>query len=210
MNKITFSPSIFTLKEIQLKTPKNRKVESTTAFQSVLETCHEENLTEQDIEFLIELYNKTKELYVRNTILKILVWYEQCNLKDFFLQAFSKERYLDMRLWAIRGYTNYAQEKDVEKVILKFQVTLMKRMQSTPYNYQEYEQIRSVFGLPYLIKRFGYDCFIKAYEQEEIQYNAMPDAFKGYFTLDDKGNHVSLKAREEIDELQNNFFKNNK
>lgn len=35
----------------------------------------------------------------------------------------------------------------------------------------------------------------------------MPDAFKGYFTLDDKGNHVSLKTREEIKILQDNFYK---
>lgn len=198
------SDSILKLKQLQID--KKKRAENSVEFFEILQSCMNEKLTEKDAEFLVELYSSSKNLSTRNIILKILVWYEQYNLESFFLQAFKKERYLDMRLWAIRGYANYATETEVEKLMSKFHEILVKRPENTPYNYQEYEQIRSVFGLPYLIERFGYPCFIKAYEQEEQQYNAMPDAFKGYFTLDDKGNHVSLKTSEEIDKLWNDFY----
>lgn len=136
-------------------------------------------------------------MYIRNTILKALVFCEDINLIDFFFKAFKKERYLDMRLTAIRGYAKYATENEVEKLMSKFTEILMKRPESTPYNYQEYELLRSAFGLPYLVDTYGYDCFIQAYEQEEKQYHAMPDAFKGHFTLNERGDIVQLRSLAE-------------
>lgn len=38
----------------------------------------------------------------------------------------------------------------------------MKYLTTTPYNYQEYEFLRSAFGLPVLIKKYGYPYFEKA------------------------------------------------
>lgn len=176
-------------------------------FQQTLEKCRDVALSNTDVEFLSELYFVSKNLYIRNTILKSLVFCDDINLKDFFFKAFKKERYLDMRLTAIRGYASYATENEVEKLMSKFTEILMKRPESTPYNYQEYEMLRSAFGLPYLVDRYKYACFIQAYAQEEEQYNAMPDAFKGHFTLDERGNPVQLRSLTETKKMLDGFWR---
>ena len=188
------------------KMSQKKGFENKTDFQQLLEKCKTIALSSADVEFLTELYSLAKNLYIRNTIMMSLVFCEDIDLKDFFFKAFKKERYLDMRLTAIRGYANYATEKEVEKLMSKFIEILMKRPENTPYNYQEYELIRSAFGLPYLVNRFGYDCFIQAYAQEEKQYNAMPDAFKGHFTIDEKGNSVQLRSSEETAKMIDEFW----
>lgn len=73
-----------------------------------------------------------------------------------------------MKLWAIRGVTNYAEETEVEKLMSKFYNILIKYPQSTSYNYQEYEQIRSVFGLPYLIERFVMIVLLKPLNRKKF------------------------------------------
>jgi hypothetical protein len=113
---------------------------------------------------------------------------------------------LDMKLKAIRGLANYATEAELEQITEHFLELLMKRPENTPYNYQEYEFIRSACGLPFLIKKYGYSCFEKALMQEEKQYNAMPDAFKGHYTFDEDGNIIELRNPEEAKEMLNNFF----
>ncbi|WP_018758513.1 hypothetical protein [Paenibacillus terrigena] len=188
------------------KMSQKKGFENKTDFQQLLEKCKTIALSSEDVEFLTELYSLAKNLYIRNTIMMSLVFCEYIDLKDFFFKAFKKERYLDMRLTAIRGYANYATEKEVEKLMSKFIEILMKRPENTPYNYQEYELIRSAFGLPYLVNRFGYACFIQAYAQEEQQYNAMPDAFKGHFTIDEKGDSVQLRSSEETKKMIDEFW----
>jgi len=188
------------------KMSQKKGFENNTDFQQLLEKCKTIALSSEDVEFLTELYSLAKNLYIRNTIMMSLVFCEDIDLKDFFFKAFKKERYLDMRLTAIRGYANYATEKELEKLMSKFIEILMKRPENTPYNYQEYELIRSAFGLPYLVNRFGYACFIQAYAQEEKQYNAMPDAFKGHFTIDEKGNSVQLRSSEETAKMIDEFW----
>ncbi|AJS57229.1 hypothetical protein [Paenibacillus sp. IHBB 10380] len=188
------------------KMSQKKGFENKIYFQQLLEKCKTIALSSADVEFLTELYSLAKKLYIRNTIMMSLVFCEDIDLKDFFFKAFKKERYLDMRLTAIRGYANYATEKEVEKLMSKFIEILMKRPENTPYNYQEYELIRSAFGLPYLVNRFRYACFIQAYAQEEKQYNVMPDAFKGHFTIDEKGNSVQLRSPEETTKMLDEFW----
>ena len=191
---------------VELKKMSQKKgFENKDDFQQLLEKCKDIELTSTDVDFLTELYFPAKNLYIRNTILKALVFCEDINLKDFFLKAFKKERYLDMRLTAIRGYAKYATENEVEKLMSKFTEILMKRPESTPFNYQEYELLRSAFGLPYLVDKYGYDCFIQAYEQEEKQYHAMPDAFKGHFTLNERGDIVQLRSLAETKRMLDGF-----
>jgi len=113
--------------------------------------------------------------------------------KDFFLKAYKKERYLDMRLTAIRGYAAFASEEEVAVLMNKMLEILKKRSETTPYNYEEYEILRSAFLMPYLVGKYPYDCFEKFNEQLEKQYNAMPEVFKGIFTCNDKGEHIQLK-----------------
>jgi hypothetical protein len=64
-----------------------------------------------------------------------------------------------MKLIAAHGYANYASEEELDHIMEHFMKILKKRSELTPYNYQEYEFIRSACGLPHLIKKFGYACF---------------------------------------------------
>ncbi|WP_303985608.1 hypothetical protein [Niallia circulans] len=140
----------------------------------------------------METYFNTKDIAKRNALLKQLVFDLPDDGKDFFLKAYKKERYLDMRLTAIRGYAGFASEEEVAILMNRMLEILTKRPESTPYNYQEYEILRSAFLLPYLLEIYPYDCFKKFNEQLEKQYDAMPDVFKGIFTCNDKGEHIQL------------------
>ncbi|WP_311080805.1 hypothetical protein [Paenibacillus polymyxa] len=73
---------------------------------------------------------------------------------------------------------------------------LIKRPETTPYNYQEYEFLRSAFGLPLLIKKYGYPCLKKALQQVEEQYQNMPEAFRGHFTFDENGKAVQSSPND--------------
>lgn len=167
-----------------------------------------ESFTIEDTNFFIDYYKTVKDIFSRNQILQAFVL--QCqkyDLKEFFLSAFKKERYLDMRLTAIRGYAIYASEKEISPLMKKFIDILVKIPSRTPYNYQEYEMLRSKFGLPYLVEQYRYDCFKEALDQLEKQYNDMPDECKGFFTLDENAIYVALMTREEIDENLDVLFK---
>ncbi|MCR8744305.1 hypothetical protein [Romboutsia lituseburensis] len=167
-----------------------------------------ESFTTEDTNFFIDYYRNIKDIFSRNQILQAFVL--QCqkyDLKEFFLRAFKKERYLDMRLTAIRGYAIYASEKEIAPLMKKFIDILVKIPSRTPYNYQEYEMLRSKFGLPYLVEQYRYDCFKEALNQLEKQYNDMPDECKGFFTLDENGIYVALMTREEIDKNLDILFK---
>ena len=154
---------------------------------------------------LMEEYFQTKDLYARNQILKQLI----CDLpndgKEFFLKAFKKERYLDMKLSAVRGYSAYADEKEVELLMSKMLELLKKRPKKTPYDYQEYENMRSIFLMPYLLKHYDYECFYLFNKQLEKQYNDMPDCFKNIFTLDENGNMYSIRDPEEVTKSWEDF-----
>lgn len=167
-----------------------------------------ESFKVEDINFFIHYYKTVKDIFSRNQILQAFVL--QCqkhDLKEFFLSAFKKERYLEMRLTAIRGYANYVSEKEISPIMKKFVDILVKIPSHTPYNYQQYEMLRSKFGLPYLVEKYKYDCFKEALDQLEKQYNDMPDACKGFFTLDENGIYVSLMSKEEIDKHLDVLFK---
>ncbi len=83
---------------------------------------------------------------------------------------------------------------------------LIKRPETTPYNYQEYEFLRSAFGLPLLIKKYGYPCFEKTHQQVEKQYQDMPEAFRRHFTFDETGKAVQLRTPSETKQMIERFF----
>lgn len=141
---------------------------------------------------ITEKYFNTKDIAKRNALLKQLIFDLPEDGKDFFLKVYKKERYLDMRLTAIRGYAAFASEEEVAVLMKKMLEILRKRSESTPYNYQEYEILRSAFLMPYLLEKYPYECFLKFNEQLEKQYQAMPEVFKGIFTCNDKGEHIQL------------------
>lgn len=70
-------------------------------------------------------------------------------MKEFFANAYKKERHLDMKIYALRGLSNFMEEKKIAKLLDKFNQTLAKRQDTTPYNYQEYELLRGKNALPF-------------------------------------------------------------
>ena len=157
-------------------------------------------------ENLMESYFQEKEVSKRYEILKQLLLDTPANAKDFFLKAYKKERYLDMKLSAVRGYAVYATEEEVEALMNKLLELLKKRTEKTPYNYTEYEPMRSVFLMPYLLNHYDYECFRVFNNQLEKQYDDMPNCFKGIFTLDEFGNVRSLRDKEEVEKSWRDFW----
>lgn len=131
-------------------------------------------------------------------------------LKDFFNEAYKKLRYLDMKINALRGLAQFISEKEVEKLLQKFNVTLKKRQETTPYNYQEYSLLKGKHALPYLVLKYNYSCLKETLNQVNEQYDAMPDSFKGILTTDAKGEIVSLKTPSETSKIIQSFFDSNK
>lgn len=157
-------------------------------------------------EELMKSYLREKEVTKRNEILKQLLLDIPVDAKDFFLQAFKQERYLDMKLSAVRGYAVYATEAEILTLMSKLLELLKKRPEKTPYNYTEYEPMRSVFLMKYLLKHYDYECFRVFDIQLEEQYNDMPDCFKDIFTLDELGNVCTIRDKEEVEKSWRDFW----
>ncbi|WP_435925636.1 hypothetical protein [Paenibacillus sp. DYY-L-2] len=180
--------------------------ENDPKFISALDNVDYEFLTTDEASVIELMYFKLKNNATRYKILYGLTRCNTLELKEFFQSAYKKERYLDMRLTAIRGLAYYASEEEIDKVMSHFLKILIKRPESTPYNYEEYEYLRSSFGLPFLIKKYGYPCFEKVLQQVEKQYQAMPDAFKGHFTVDEDGKIVLLRSPKEKKQMMDRFY----
>lgn len=179
-------------------------------FTKALFSLDKKNIDQTNFSNLIRIYTSTKELSIRNQILKLLYDFDFSALKDFFNLAYKKERYLDMKINALRGLAKFVSEQEIEKLLQKFNVTLKKRQENTPYNYQEYELLRGKHALPYLVKKYNYSCLKETLDQVNKQYEVMPEAFKGIFTTDENGEIVSLKKPEEASKSISDFFESNK
>jgi hypothetical protein len=159
-----------------------------------------------NVDYLTTIYHSTKKLDFRYQILKLLYDFDCEKLKDFFTDAYKKERYLDMKICALRGLSNFINENEVTNLLLKFNEILAKRPENTPYNYQEYELLRGKNALPFLVEKYGYRCFVETLELVNKQYNEMPSAFKGHFTIDENGETVFLRTPEESKALLDKFW----
>ncbi len=151
-------------------------------------------------------YFETKDISKRNKLLRESALIYPPDAKDFFYRAFKRERYLDMKLTAIRGYAFYASEEEVEIVMSKMLELLKRRPERTPYDYQEYEPMRSKFLMPYLVKKYNYQCFKDFNEQLKKQYDAMPDVFKNIYSCDENGNTYTIRDPKEVTETFNKFY----
>jgi hypothetical protein len=115
-----------------------------------------------------------------------------------------------MKIYALRGLSNFIGEKEIAKLLEKFNLTLAKRQETTPYNYQEYELLKGKNALPFLVEKYGYSCFKETLEQVNKQYDAMPEAFKGHFTTDENGESVMLRKPEEIKTIMDKFWEDDR
>ncbi|MCU7741427.1 MULTISPECIES: hypothetical protein [Priestia] len=160
----------------------------------------------EDFEALRYLYFKVKDISLRHKLLLVLRDIYNSQLSEFFRKAYKKERSLKMKLIAVRGLVKYVEEHEISKIMSHFMKILIKRPEHTPYNYKEYEYLRSPSGLPYLIKEYGYNCFHQVLEQVEKQYDAMPFQFKNHYTYDANDNIVELRTPDEMDQMIEEFF----
>jgi hypothetical protein len=180
---------------------------SNKEFRSALFSLDKNSIDKNNFVHLARIYSATKQLDLRNKVLSLLYDFDFPQLKDFFDSAYKKERYLDMKIYALRGLSQFISEKDIEKLLHKFNLTLLKRQETTPYNYQEYEILRGQNSFPYLLEKYNYNCFKETLNQVNKQYNEMPDAFKGHFTIDEKGQVVLLRSPQESSKMIKDFFK---
>lgn len=93
----------------------------------------------------MQRYFAEKNVARRSALLRELVFACPPEGKEFFRRAFQKERYLDLKLTAVRGYAFYASEDEVVPLMEKLLALLQKRPERTPYDYQEYEVMRSQY-----------------------------------------------------------------
>lgn len=182
----------------------HRNQEFYTAFLELTPDC----ITAVTSRIVEQIYQTTKLVEFRKQSLKLLCQKDFDHLAEFFQSAYKRERYLDMKILALRGLAQFISEKEIEKLLTKFNTTLKKRPQSTPYNYQEYELLKGKNALPYLVDRYNYPCFQETLEIVERQYDEMPDAFKGHFTVDSEGGIIQLRSPEKSRKMMDEFFKN--
>jgi len=175
-------------------------------FRAALFSLDKSMIEEEHLACLFQIYTNTKQLDSRNKILKLLYDLDYEPLHAFFEMAYKKERYLDMKIYALRGLSQFAQEKELDKILQKFRQTLAKRQETTPYNYQEYELLKGKNALPYLVDKYQYACLRETLAQVNSQYEAMPDAFKGHFTTDEQGEIVQLRKPEESNRILTEFW----
>lgn len=179
-------------------------------FRDALYQLDTENLTSENTDVLIKIYKTTKQIDYRNRILKLLYTHNSSDLQEFFEGAYKKERYLDMKIYALRGLALFSNEKYIEKLVNKLKLILAKREETTPYNYQEYELLRGKNALPFLVDTYNYNCLKELLQQVNEQYERMPDAFKGHFTTDENGEITNLRTPAENSKLITAFFNQQK
>ena len=180
--------------------------DSNKYFRDALFSLDKATIDRDNFVYLTRIYADTKQLDLRNKVLRLLYDFDFPELKDFYENAYKKERYLDMKIYALRGLSQFINEQEIAKLLQKFNLTLLKRQETTPYNYQEYELLRGQNSLPFLVKKYNYNCFKETLTQVNQQYDAMPDAFKGHFTTDENGEFVPLRNPEESSKMINDFF----
>lgn len=175
-------------------------------FREALFDLDKNSIMIDNLVYLTAIYNESKKLDIRNKILMLLYDFDFVELKAFFSNAYKKERYLDMKIYALRGLSNFVEEKEIAKLLEKFNAILAQRAVSTPYNYQEYELLRGKNALPFLVEKFGYNCFKETLEQVNRQYDSMPDVFKGHFTINENGDYILLRESQETIAMIEKFW----
>ena len=124
------------------------------------------------------------------------------DLKEYWLSHIAKCRRLWLKLFYIRAYSIFATENELIPVMQKFEASLQRM-----HDYQDYEQILSKAGLPYLCEKYGYDCFRHALSVAEKEYLNIDPLLRGFFTLDEEGNMVEILTPQQCHERLDAFLK---
>ena len=126
------------------------------------------------------------------------------DLKEYLYSHIIKCRRLWLKLFYIRAYSAFATETELEPIMQKFETDLQKL-----HDYQDYEQILSKAGLPYLCKQYGYDCFHHALSVAKKEYLNIDPLLRGFFTLNEFGDVIEILTPQQCHERLEAFLKKN-
>ncbi len=177
-------------------------------YEQYLHLCYTEPLTQELVDYLCSQIDNPKNkrscqlrfIHLQPLFLNPTV--QNFDLKQYLYSHISKCRRLWLKLFYIRTYSIFATEKELIPIMQKFEKNLQKI-----HDYQDYEQILSIAGLPYLCKKYGYDCFIHALSVAEKEYLNIDPLLRGFFTLDESGNMVEILTPQQCHERLDAFFK---
>ena len=154
-------------------------------------------LTQELVDFLCEKMTSKKHFWeIHFDHLRVLLRNPSAkafDLKDFYLERIKKSRRLAMKIFLIRGYAIDASEAELIPIMQRFQQSLKKN-----HDYIDYNYILSVAGLPYLVNTYGYDCFADALVTAKQEHERIDPLLRGYFTLNENLEQVSLLSIEEV------------
>ena len=163
---------------------------------SLLDKLFDIVLSKEHIDFLCNKVTSKKHNWeIQFDHLRILLLNPSAtayNLKDFYYDNIKKCRRLSIKIFLIRGYALYASEEELNPIMKKFQMSLEKN-----HDYMDYNYILSVAGLPYLVNKYGYDCFVKSLEKAQEEYEQIDPLLRGFFTLNEKLQQVNLLSVED-------------
>lgn len=117
------------------------------------------------------------------------------DLKEYIYEHIVKSRRIWLKFFYIRTYTLFANEQELIPIMQKFENALKKSHDS-----EDYEQILSNGGLPFLCKKYGYECFYQALETAKKEYLQIDPLLRGHFTLDENGDFVEVLSNKEVHE----------
>ena len=165
-------------------------------YEKLLNELYDYDLNQEIIDFLCDKATSKKHwCELRFEHLKILLLNETAlnyDLKQFYFDALKRCRRLWLKMFYIRGYAFYATEEELLPVMKKFQQLLEKN-----HDYIDYEYILSVAGLSYLAEKYDYACFKETLETAKIEYQKIDPLLRGYFTMNEKLEHINLISNEE-------------
>ena len=150
-------------------------------YEQYLRKCYTEPLTQEIVDYLCSQIDKPKnkrscELrFIHLQPLFLNSTAQNFDLKDYLYSHLTKSRRLWLKLFYIRTYSIFATEIELIPIMKKFEISLQKM-----HDYQDYEQILSKAGLPYLCKKYGYDCFNHALAVAEKEYLNIDPLLRGF------------------------------
>lgn len=178
-------------------------------YTNLLDELYNYELNQKIIDFLCDKATTKKHwCELRFEHLKILLLNpsaSQYDLKQFYLDSLKRCRRLWLKMFYIRGYALYATEEELYPVMKKFRELLEKN-----HDYIDYEYILSEAGLPYFVKKYGYSCFEDTLETAKNEYQKIDPLLRGYFTMNEKLEHIDLISNEEALKRSNEFLEKHK
>ena len=178
-------------------------------YNKLLNELYNFELNQEIIDFLCDKATTKKHwCELRFEHLKILLLNpnaSQYDLKQFYLDSLKRCRRLWLKMFYIRGYALYATEEELYPVMKKFRELLEKN-----HDYIDYEYILSEAGLPYFVKKYGYSCFEDTLETAKNEYQKIDPLLRGYFTMNEKLEHIDLISNEEALKRTNEFLEKHK